>query len=318
MSIKIIGTGRALPERQVSNEDLSKFLDTNDQWITERTGIKNRFICTNESLTDLSAVAAFKALNKAGLDPSDIGLIICSTISGDYTTPSLACCLSGRLSAVCPAFDINAACTGFVYSLDIAASYLETDRAENILIVSAEMMSKHLNWEDRKTCVLFGDGAGACVVSKGSALKYIKLGAKGDIRPLNMKTGTGNNPFTHKNEPPQPLSMEGPEVFKFAVLSIEKEAASALGALKLDAGDIDHYIIHQANKRIIESARVRLKQPQSKFPVNIYRYGNISSASIPVLLDEMLEENRISQGDMLFMSAFGAGMTAGACVLKWE
>ena len=318
MSLKIIGTGSALPEKQVSNEELSALLDTSDQWITEKTGIKNRFICTEESLTDLAETAGRAALEKAGLKPSDIDLILCSTISGDYTTPSLACCVSQRLSATCPALDLNAACSGFIYALDAAAAYLNSEKAKNILIISAEMMSKHIDWNDRATCVLFGDGAGACVVTKGTALRYINLTADGEIRPLHLKTGTGNNPFRKINEAQEPFVMEGQEVFKFAVQSIEKEVARALDTLALTAKDIDYFLIHQANQRILDSARIRMKQPDNKFPANIHQTGNISSASIPILLDEMLSEGKIKTGDTLLLTAFGAGLTTGTCVMIWE
>lgn len=318
MSLKIIGTGRALPAKQVNNEDLSAFLDTSDEWIAERTGIKSRFIRTGESLTDLSETAAKAALEKAGLQPGEIDLIICSTIGGDYITPSLACCISQRLSTICPAFDINAACSGFIYALDTAAAYLDSGRANNILIISAEMMSKHVDWNDRSTCILFGDGAGACVVTKGDALKYIKLTAVGETRPLHMRSGTGNNPFAETYDSQEYLFMEGKEVFKFAVHSIENEVALALDTLSLTADDIDYFLLHQANKRILDNARVRLKQPQDKFPANIQKYGNMSSASIQILLDEMLEEDEITAGDTILLTAFGAGMTTGTCVLTWE
>ena len=318
MSIKITGTGRGLPQRQVSNEFLSTFLDTSDEWITERTGIKNRFISTGESLTDLSEVAGRAALEKAGMKPCDLDLIICSTVSGDYITPSLSCCISERFKTVCPAFDLNAACSGFIYALDTAAAYIESGRAKNILIISAEMMTKHVDWSDRSTCVLFGDGAGACVVTKGNALSYIHLTARGDPKPLNIKTGTGYNPFYGIHKEQNCFTMDGQEVFKFAVQSIKKDVALALGALGLTVNDIDYFLLHQANKRILESARQKLKQPESKFPANIHQYGNMSSATIPVLLDEMLEEGKITAGNILLLSAFGAGMTTGTCVLRWE
>jgi len=318
MSLKIIGTGRALPGRQVFNEELSAFVDTSDQWITERTGIKSRFISTAEGLTELSAAAAKAALDKAGLGPGDIDMILCATICGDYLTPSLACCVSQRLSASCPAFDVNAACSGFLYSLDVAAAYLETGRCKNILIVSAEMMSRHVDWGDRAVCVLFGDGAGAGVVTKGDALRYVRLTAAGETKTLHRKMGTGNNPFVRKQEPDEYLAMEGQEVFKFAVQSIHKEVNLALDALGLTGDGVDLFLLHQANQRILDSARAKLGQPEGKFPSNIGRYGNISAASIPILLDEVLEEGRIKAGDVVLMNAFGAGLTTATCVLKWE
>lgn len=317
MSLKIVGTGRATPEKILANDDLALLVDTSDEWIFSRTGIKTRHICETETLTDLCEKAALKALEKSALTGDDIDLIICSTIGGDYITPSLACAVSQRLSLSCPAFDINAACSGFIYALDLAESYIASGKAERILIICAEMMSKHADWTDRSTCVLFGDGAGACVVTKGSAVDYIKLYTKGDAKVLNIQDGSGNSPFREKKERSF-LSMQGQEVFKFAVSVFDSLTKEALEKLKLTPDEIDFFLLHQANKRIIDSARTKLNQPEEKFPVNIARYGNISSASIPILLDEMLEDRKIKKGDRLLLSAFGAGLTAGICVMTWE
>ena len=319
MSFKIIGTGKGIPKRSVSNYELSSFLDTNDEWITTRTGIKNRYVCVEESLTDLAETAAMSAIKKALLKKEDIDLIICSTISGDYVTPSLACAVAEKLRISCPAFDINAACAGFIYAFDIAALYLKGCKAKNILIISAEMMSKHVDWNDRKTCVLFGDGAGACVVTHGNALKYINLTLSADTEMINLSSHKEDNPFVkaEKNKT-EFLHMQGQDVFKFAVTTVEKEAQLAFEALSIAPKDIDYFLLHQANKRIIDSIRRRFGQKEDKFPVNIDKYANMSSATIPILLDEMLAEGRIKPGDTLFLSAFGAGMTAGSCVIVWE
>ena len=317
MSFKIAGTGRGIPKKVVTNDDLSRFLDTDDEWITTRTGIKTRHVCTDESLTDLSQMAAQRAIGNAGLESKDIDLIICSTINGDYVTPSLACVVQERIGASCPAFDVNAACSGFIYALDIAALYLDQNKAKNVLIVCAEMMSRHIDWTDRRVCVLFGDGAGACVLSKGTALKYIKLVAEGDNKPIYLESGTGNSPFV-ENKNSGFMQMMGNDVYKFAVGMVEREVTAALSALEMSPDDIDYFVLHQANKRIIDTARAKLKQPAKKFPINIQNYGNISSATIPILLDEMTEQGRIKAGDTLFLNAFGAGMTAGSCVLVWE
>jgi len=317
MSLKIIGVGKGTPKKRVTNDDLAVFLDTNDDWIVSRTGIKSRYVCTDETLTDLSAAAALQAAQKAGLSAADIDLILCTTIGGDYRTPSLACCLAERIGADCPAFDINAACTGFIYALDVASLYLSRNNVKNILIVCAEMMSKHADWNDRSTCVLFGDGAAACVVTGGTGIKYINLTAKGNSKLINLPSGTGNSPFT-SNSSAGYMHMEGQEVFKFAVTMVENETRRALKTLTLSPEDIDFFLLHQANKRIVDSIRTKLRQPGEKFPVNIDRYGNLSSASLPLLLFEMLENGTIKTGDTLFMSAFGAGMTAGSCVMVWE
>ncbi len=248
-------------------------------------------------------------------------MILCSTISGGYTTPSLACCVVDRLGVSCPAFDIGAACPGFVYALDVADSYITAGKARNILIVSAERLSSLVDWTDRGTCILFGDAAAACVVTEGNALKYSRLTASGGgFDTLYMETGTGDNPFTGGRVRPGYLKMKGPEVFKFAVQTAEAEIRLALKTLNLSlsADGVDYFIMHQANRRIIESVRAKLGQTADKFPSNIDKYGNTSSATIPLLLDEMREAGKINKGTTLVITAFGAGNTAGTCVLEWE
>ncbi|MCL1808590.1 MAG: ketoacyl-ACP synthase III [Clostridiales bacterium] len=318
MSLKIIGTGKGIPARHVSNKDLASFFDVDDDWIVSRTGIKKRHICTDETITDLSAAAALQAIEKSGLTPSGIDLIICSTIGGDFRTPSLACCVLGRIGAKCPAFDINAACTGFIYALKVASGFLSAGDAKNILIVSAEMMSAQVDWNDRSTSVLFGDGAAACVVANGGALRYINLLATENTSILNIPVDTGNSPFVSRKRERGYVQMQGREIFKFAVNTVENEIKHALNALKMPLEQINWFILHQANRRIIDSVRTKLHQPQEKFPVNIDRYGNLSSVSIPLLLFEMQEECKIKPGDTLFLAAFGAGLTAGSCVVVWE
>jgi 3-oxoacyl-[acyl-carrier-protein] synthase-3 len=318
MSLKIIGMGRGIPEKSVSNDELAGFIDTDDEWIVTRTGIKTRHVCTNESLTDLSVTASKQALEKANLSATDIDLVICATLGGDYRTPSLACAVALQLGTTCPAFDINAACTGFVYALDIASAYIETGKVENILIICAEMMSTQMDWTDRNTCILFGDGAAATIVAAGNALKYISLSAIPDTTVLNLPTDTGNSPFIKSKREKGYLQMQGQEVFKFAVNIVGKDVKQAMEAENISPGQIDYYILHQANKRIIDSIRGKLKQPEEKFPINIWKYGNLSSVSVPLLLCEMLEEGKIKPGNRLFISAFGAGLTAGSCIMVWE
>ena len=326
MSLKIIGLGKGIPKRCVSNDDLASFLDTSDEWIFSRTGIKTRHVCTSETLTDLSASAAMRALTNAELTPDAIDIIICTTIGGDYRTPSLACSVLERIGASCPAFDLNAACTGFIYALSVASALLGVgsfaDRQacnyENILIICAEMMSTQMDWSDRNTCVLFGDGAAACVVTKGDMLRYINLSATADTAILNLPSGIGNSPFVSYGDKSNYLHMQGQEVFKFAVSAVENEIEQALGSLALLPEQIDWFVLHQANKRIIDRVRLNLGQPEEKFPTNIERYGNLSSASVPLLLCEMQDEDLIKPGDTILMSAFGAGMTAGSCVIVWE
>lgn len=318
MSLKITGMGKSIPEKCVSNDDIASFLDTDDEWIVSRTGIKKRYICTHETLTDLSVTASNQAIENANLSASDIDLLLCATLGGDYRTPSLACTVAELIGTKCPAFDINAACTGFVYALDVASTYLQTGKAKNVLILCAEMMSTQVDWDDRNTCILFGDGAAACIVTPGNALKYISLSTIADTKILNLPNDTGNSPFIKTKKGKDYLHMQGQEVFKFAVNVVGPDMEKALEVLKMEPGQIDWYLVHQANKRIIDSIRRRLRQPEEKFPVNIGDYGNLSSVSIPLLLSEMLDENKIKPGDTLFMTAFGAGLTAGSCVMVWE
>ncbi len=318
MSLKITGTGRGLPQRIVLNRDLEEFLDTSDKWIRERTGIEERRICVQESLTDLAYEASIKALEAAGKKACDIDYIICSTIGGDYITPSLACSLGQRLGVVCPAFDLNAACTGFIYALDLAQSLLNDKKASSVLVVGAERMSAFTDWTDRSTSVLFGDGAGACLCEPGSALKFLYTDSKGDVDILYSRTGSGNSPFAKDVSEKGYLHMTGQEVFKFAVKSFEKHVELATKALEIETDDIDLYLLHQANKRIIDFAGQRLGLDAKKFPINLTRYGNISSASIPLLMDELVRDGKIKKGDKIFCSAFGAGLTSGSCVLEWE
>ena len=318
MSLRIIGTGKGIPDRCVTNDEIAGFIDTSDAWIASRTGIKSRYICTSETLTDLSSAAARQAIDQAGLAPGDIGMVIASTIGGDFRTPSLASCVSERIGVRCPAFDVNAACTGFIYALNIASGFLSAGQADYILLVCAERMSAYTDWSDRNTCVLFGDGAAACVVARGDALRYIRLSAaEADTTILNLPLGAGNSPFIDGKQESGFLHMQGQEVFKFAVNVVEAEMKHALQVLGMLPEQIDWFLLHQANKRIIDSIRTKLKQPEGKFPINIDRYGNISSVSIPLLLSEMLEDGMVKAGDALFMCAFGAGLTAGSCVMVW-
>lgn len=316
MGIKIISTGKGLPEHILTNDHLSEFLDTSDEWISSRTGIRARPVAKTESLSDLALVAANEALERAGISAGELDLIICSTVRGDFVLPSLACAVAEKLGTFCPAFDINAACSGFIYALSVAEGFVASGRAKKILVICAEMMSRLVDWTDRSSCVLFGDGAAACVVLPGDSLKYLKITAQGNTHTLVMPADNGNSPFL-----PQFgggfLKMQGQEVFRFAVSQIGEQIDAALAALGLEAGDIDLFLLHQANKRIIDSARTRLGLPEEKFPTNIENCGNISSVSLPLLLDEMLCAGKIKTGDRLLLSAFGAGLTTGTAVLVW-
>ena len=317
MSFRILGTGRGLPEQIIENQRMTEFLDTSDEWIIARTGIHERRICRTESATDLAVTAAEKAMKAAGVSPGELDLILCSTIGGDYVTPSLACCVAERIDATCPSVDLNAGCVGFMYSLNTAAAYLDSGRAERILVIGLERMSAWSDWSRRSICVLFGDGAGACVLGKGDWLRYLHLGVEGDPTPLNRPLSIGNNPFTDLPPPEEVLHMDGRKVFKFATRVMEAEIERAFEKTGLSTGDIDLFLLHQANGRIIDHVRQKLGQPEEKFPKNVNKYGNTSCASIPILIDELLENGEIRPGQTLLLGAFGAGMTYGAAIINW-
>jgi 3-oxoacyl-(acyl-carrier-protein) synthase III len=315
--VTILGTGSALPELVVSNDDLAKFLDTNDEWITTRTGIRSRRIMREETLMDLGVTASTAALNDAKIMVKDIDYILCSTVQGDAITPSLACTLQGALGADCPALDINGACSGFVYGLDMAQALIDSGKAKHILLVCSEGMSRLANWTDRSTCVLFGDGAGAVILGEGDGLKATRLTSQCDESMLNAYPEPGNSPFGVRERSRVGFFMSGPDVYKFAVSNATKDILYVLEASTLTPADIDFFVLHQANARIVEAVRSRLKQPTEKFPSNIDETGNTSSASIPILLDKLNRDHRLKNGMMIAMSAFGAGLTTAACVIKW-
>lgn len=318
MSFSIIGTGSCVPNTILKNDDLSSFLDTTDEWIKTRTGIKQRHICGDESISEIAADAAVKALENAQINASDLDLIICATMTADYFTPSLACVLQKLIGANCPAFDINAACSGFVYALDVAAGYFERNRAKKILVVGAEEMSRIVDWTDRSTCVIFGDGAGAVILEKGDNLLSMKLTSKGDTELLVAPNVDGNYPNKSQTNNLPYLSMNGQEVYKFAVSSVPTDLTDVISTAGVKESQIDFVLLHQANIRIIEAAVSRLSIPKEKFVCNIENYGNTSAASVPILLDEINNQGKLKSGNLLAISAFGGGLTTGACVIRWK
>lgn len=315
--MRILGTGSALPAFTLDNERLTEFLDTSDEWIRTRTGICSRQVITDETLLKLGTDAARRALENAGTDAADIDFIICSTVQGDFVTPSMACLIQNELGAGCPAMDINGACAGFIYALDLADAYLASGRARRVLVICAEAMSRIVDWTDRSTCVLFGDGAGAVVVDGGEGRFSARLTSAGNSVPLNCRPNPGNSPFATVHESMSALYMDGQEIYKFAVSHCVEDLQKVIAQAGLTEDMVDHYLLHQANKRIVDAARARLKQPQEKFHTNIAVRGNTSSASIPILLDEINRAGSLKKGDLLALSAFGAGLTTGACVLEW-
>ncbi len=318
MSFRILGTGSACPACVKTNEDLSSFLDTDDEWISSRTGTKSRHVSTTETLTEIAATAAKQALEDANIDAKDLDLIICATIQGDYITPSLACMVQKEIGAQCPAFDINAACPGFIYALDIALGYFARNKSSKILIVGTEMMSKHVDWQDRATCVLFGDGAGAVVLGEGDSLLAIKTTAKGELDILNIHGKNGNSPFSQHEKQDEFVHMNGQEVYKFAVISMCRDLKDVIAAAGLTEEEIDFVLPHQANIKIIETAMNRLKIPKERYYNNIERFGNTSAASIPILLDELNRSKRLQNGQNIAMVSFGGGLTTGAVIIKWQ
>ena len=316
--MKIIGTGSAHPSFTLTNDMLATFLETSDEWIVSRTGIRQRQIITDEELKDLATDAARKALDNAGMTPKDIDFIICSNVVNEYATPSLACLIHEAIDASCPSVDINAACTGFIYALQMAEAYQKAGMAKNILIVCAEEPTRMVDWKDRRTCVLFGDGAGAVVVTEGDNLKAVKTTNTSITEVLVEKRVLEPTPYITKEEVNKPLFMAGQEVFKNAVSSSARDIKDVVAMAGLQLGDIDFFILHQANMRIVEFVAHMLDQDKEKFPHNVEFYGNTSSASIPMLLDEMYSRGELKNGQKIVLSAFGAGFTTGACVLEWN
>ncbi len=316
MSFSIVGTGSCMPDCVKTNDQLP--IDSSDEWIKSRTGIEQRYICNEMRVTDIAAEAAKRALSNGAVDPTELDLIICATISADYVTPSMACLVQQMIGANCPAFDINVACTGFVYALDIAASYFASKKAKKILVVAAEAMSRIVDWTDRATCILFGDGAGAVVLSQGDDLLSITLTANGDTGPLKGSNLPGNCPFTVQKQDYPYLQMNGQDVFKFAVSSMCRDVEKVMTDANLSYEDVDYILTHQANMRIIQAAQGRLPIDKDKYRTNIDKCANTSSASIPILLDQLNQEGCFKSDDILVMSAFGSGLATGACVLRWK
>ena len=320
MSFTILGTGSALPPVTVTNADLSTIVDTSDEWIASRTGMHERRVLGGTVLEELAADAAMQALARANLKAAQIDRIFCTTVQGDFVTPSLASAVAGRIGAQCAAIDLNGACAGFVDALELAAACFESGRAKRILIVSAEAISRLVDWNDRSTCVLFGDGAGAVVAgAEGSGeMLWSRLRTQPNCGVLFASGAQGNCPFGKQQKTHSPyLRMNGQEVYKFAVRTISEDVQAMLRENDLAAEAIDWYLLHQPNLRILEAARMRLRQPEEKFPTILARTGNISSACLPVLLDEMAREGRLKEGQLLFLSAFGAGLVSASCLLRW-
>ena len=315
--MKLLGTGSALPRRQVTNDEISQFLDTSDAWICPRTGIRSRHVISDERIEDLGAEAARKALDMAGLRVSDIDFFICSNVVNEYMTPGLSCIIAHQIGLTCPMIDINCACPGFIYAMDIAETYFLAGKVHNVLIVCAEEPTRMTSWEDRSTCVLFGDGAGAAVFTAGDKLKAIKLNAEPSPDKICQYRTLMPTPFVTKEESDSPLLMQGREVFRFAVSTSSRDIRELLDRSGLSIADVNWFMIHQANLRIVDAIRQDLEVTPERFPTNIGDHGNSSSASCPILLDECNRKGLFKPGDILVFSAFGAGLLSAAAVLEW-
>lgn len=324
-NVTILGTGSYLPEKEVTNYDIEKIVDTSHDWIVSRTGIHSRRVADDSTATsDLSTEAAKRALKAADIKAEDLDLIIVATVTPDMSFPSTACIVQSNLGAKkAAAFDLEAACSGFLYGLSIAKQFISTEMYKYVLVIGSETLSKILNWNDRNTCVLFGDGAGAVVLGpteedKGILSTY--LGADGDGgKFLTLPAGGSRMPSTTQTieENLHYIKMDGSEVFKFAVRIMAKAAKKSLDLCGLSVNDIDYLVPHQANIRIITSAAKRLKLTMDKVYVNLDLYGNMSAASIPVALDEAVRKGNIKKNDVVVLVGFGGGLTWGSCIIKW-
>ena len=322
---RIAGTGSFVPPKTIKNSDLEKMVETTDEWIRTRTGIQERHVAeTGVPSSDLAAEAARRALAEAGMSPKDIELVLVATVTPDRIFPSTACSLQEKLGATnAAAFDLSAACSGFIYGLTLVKSLVATSIMDSVLVVGVETLSKYVDWTDRNTCVLFGDGAGAAVIvpaepdrgilatsmgSDGRLGSLLELPAGGSLNPATLETVRNRQHF---------IKMKGNEVFKNAVRAMGSVAEEALSRAGVKAQDLKLLIPHQANLRIIEATAKRLEVPMDRVFVNVHRYGNTSAASIPMALDEARKEGRVADGDLIELVAFGAGFTWGAAVIKW-
>lgn len=324
MRARIIGTGSHAPAKVVTNFDLEAMVATSDEWITERTGIRERRIAApGEACSDLAVKAAEQALRAAGVRPEDLDLILLATCTGDYPLPATACLVQHRLGASrAAACDLSAACCGFVYALSVADAYVRTGM-RHVLVIGSEVMSAILDWTDRNTCILFGDGAGAAVVSgvPGDAgILSTHLRSDGGLHELIAVPGGGSRlPLSEKvvAEKMNCVKMKGNETFKVAVRMLEEIARETLASNKLTIEDVDLYVPHQANIRILKAVAERLGLPLEKIMLNLDRYGNTSAASIPIALDEAVRQGRIKDGSLVMLGAFGAGLTWASALIRW-
>ncbi len=326
----ICGTGACVPDRILDNNEIAEFVDTSDQWIQERTGVARRRIAVEETTSSMAAEAGRQAMEDAGIGPEEIDLILAATATPDHIFPCAACEIQERLQAVnAVCFDLNAACSGFLFAYQTAQAYIASGVYRTVLVVGSESLSRIVNWEDRGTCILFGDGSGAAVLRAQEGKNWIPAAhSNGKGGPALLCTGPNAAKAGEKGNLPgqsedwnkgaeMEITMDGKAVFQFAVRKVPEVIHEVLDSNGLTAEDIDWFILHQANKRIVESVAKRLKTDISRFPMNLQEYGNTSSASIPILLNEMNRKGLMKKGQKIVMAGFGAGLSWGAAVLEW-
>lgn len=318
---RIAGTGSYIPEKVLTNDDLKRFVDTNDEWINSRTGIRERHIVVGETTLDLAYQAALKAIEAAAIYKNEIDLIIVATVTSDYAFPGVSNLLQARLGIEgITAFDINAACSGFVYALQLADKMLKSGTFKNALIIGAETLTRLTDWSDRNTCVLFGDGAGAMVISGSEENNIIDIitGSQGDVDMLlYCKNPDLKDPEINAISPQDHIHMKGQEVFKFATRIMPKTVNDLLSRNNYTAADLDHVVAHQANMRIIDKAARDLDIGMDKMFTNIDKYGNTSAASVPIAIDEAVRTNFLKRGDLFITVAFGGGLTWGGALIRF-
>ncbi len=323
MRAQIVGTGMAVPEKVLTNADLEKIVDTTDEWILTRTGIKERRMASeDEALSDFAVPAAERALEMAAIPGTEVDLVICATVTGDMTFPATANEIQERIGAKrATSFDLGAACTGFIYALGVANSMIKNGSIETAVVVGGEMLTKFVDWTDRATCVLFGDGAGAVVLrgtEEDRGILRVRTHSDGSLGGLIYRPGGGSrHPATNGSGDLNFIKMRGNETFKIAVKSLADVSDEVLTDCGLAHAEVDWFIPHQANRRIIDAVGKRLEVPEGRTYVNIERYGNTSAASIPIALDELNRDGKIRPGQNLLFSAFGAGLTWGAGLVRW-
>lgn len=317
MGFQISGTGSAFPKKVLTNEELSQMVETNDEWIRTRVGVGSRHIATTETTADLAEAAARLALDEAGVAPAELELILVATITPDTVCPTVAGEVQRRLGATCPAFDLNAACSGFLFALETVNGFFATGKVKKALVIGAERMSKIIDWTDRSTCVIFGDGAGAACLTEGDSCLCSELMTAGGDDVIRICAYHGTSPFSTLPEEKPVAHMEGQETFKFAVNAMVSHIQSMCEKVGIVPAELDHIVPHQANMRIIQMAARRMKLPMEKFVTDIETVGNTAAASVPIALDALNRSGKLHRGDLVAMTAFGGGLSSGGVILRW-